>query len=89
MRLSVVATCLFISFVGISAADDAPASIRNDTKIPAQGLGVAFQTLAAVGEFTPDEALKRLLSGTGLTYRYLEDKTVVIVSVNATTSQED
>lgn len=35
-------------------------------------------TAGAVGEFTSDEALKRLLSGTGLTYRYLDDKTVTI-----------
>jgi iron complex outermembrane receptor protein len=108
MRLSVVATCLSVCLIGISAADDAHASIRKDTNIPAEGLGVALQALAkdrdfqivyvseeienvrtrgAVGEFTPDEALKRLLSGTGLTYRYLDDKTVTIVAVTATTSQ--
>jgi iron complex outermembrane receptor protein len=35
-------------------------------------------TAGAVGEFTTEEALGRLLRGTGLTYRYLDDKTVTI-----------
>jgi len=30
----------------------------------------------AAGTLTPGEALERVLSGTGLTYRYLDDKTV-------------
>ncbi len=38
------------------------------------------RTEGAVGEFTTEEALKRLLAGTGLTYRYLDDKTVTIGS---------
>src|SRR5579859_2660463 len=38
------------------------------------------RTGGAVGEFTTEEALKRLLTGTGLTYRYLDDKTVTIGS---------
>ena len=38
------------------------------------------RTEGAVGEFTTEEALKRLLAGTGLTYRYLDDKTVMIGS---------
>src|SRR6266478_4725632 len=101
MRLSVVATCLCCCLVGISAADDARASIRKETNIPAEGLGPALIALAkdrhfqivyvteeianvrtegAVGEFTTEEALKRLLAGTGLTYRYLDDKTVTIGS---------
>jgi iron complex outermembrane recepter protein len=37
------------------------------------------RTPGAIGEFTPEEALKRLLTGTGLTYKYLDDKTVTIV----------
>jgi iron complex outermembrane recepter protein len=41
----------------------------------------ALRTPGILGEFTPDEALTRLLSGTGLTYRYIDDKTVTIVPV--------
>jgi iron complex outermembrane receptor protein len=104
MRLSVVATALCLCIVGLSAADEVHASIRKQTDIPAEGLGLALQTLAkdrnfqivyvseeianvrtpgAVGEFTPEEALKRLLTGTGLTYRYLDDKTVTIFPVGS------
>ncbi len=104
MRLSVVATCLCCCLIGFSAADDAHASIRKFTNIPAEGLGPALQMLArdrnfqivfvseelanvrtqgAIGEFTPEEALKRLLTGTGLTYKYLDDKTVTIVPASA------
>src|ERR1700722_8280790 len=35
-----------------------------------------LRTQGAVGEFTADEALKQLLKGTGLTYRYLDERTV-------------
>src|SRR5258708_3718717 len=38
-----------------------------------------LRTQGAIGEFTPDDALKKLLSGTGLTYKYLDEKTVTIV----------
>src|SRR5262249_10823755 len=36
-------------------------------------------TGGAVGEFTVDEALKKLLSGTGLDYKYVDDRTISIV----------
>src|SRR5258708_39236488 len=39
------------------------------------------RTAGAVGDLTLDEALKQLLTGTGLTYRYLDDKTVTILPV--------
>src|SRR5258706_2050181 len=39
-----------------------------------------IRTSGATGELTVSEALGQLLSGTGLTYRYLDDKTVTIVS---------
>ncbi len=99
MRLSVaVALCALSS---VSAADPARASIRKDTRIPAEGLGVALQTLAkdydfqvlyrteivknlrtrgAVGNLSPEEALGQVLNGTGLAYKYLDEKTVTIVS---------
>src|SRR5258708_5217352 len=41
------------------------------------------RTGGAVGEYTPEEALKQLLRGTGLTYKYLDEKTVTIVSPTA------
>lgn len=37
------------------------------------------RTQGAVGELTTDEALKQILSGAGLTYHYLDDKTITIV----------
>jgi len=36
----------------------------------------------AVGEFTSEEALQHLLAGTGLTFRYLDDKTVTIIPLS-------
>jgi outer membrane receptor protein involved in Fe transport len=41
--------------------------------------GLSAQPLEA--ELTQDEALKKLLSGTGLTFQYLDEKTVTIVPV--------
>jgi iron complex outermembrane recepter protein len=41
---------------------------------------------AAVGEFTSDEALKQLLSGTGLSYKYLDANTVTVFAAGASTS---
>ncbi len=40
------------------------------------------RTHGASGELTPEEALKLLLSDTGLTYRLLDDKTVTIAPLN-------
>ena len=40
------------------------------------------QTAGAVGQFTADEALTRLLAGTGLIHRYLDDHTITIVPAN-------
>src|SRR6202022_47374 len=41
------------------------------------------RTGGAVGEYTPEEALNQPLRGTGLTYKYLDEKTVTIVSPTA------
>ena len=38
------------------------------------------RTAGVVGEYTPEEALEQLLKGTGLTYKYLDDNTITIVS---------
>jgi iron complex outermembrane receptor protein len=40
-----------------------------------------LRTKGASGEFTQEEALKGLLSGTGFTFKYLDEKTVTIVPV--------
>src|SRR6266446_6097353 len=39
----------------------------------------SLRTHGAVGEFTSQEALKALLSGTGMTFRYLDKNTVTII----------
>lgn len=41
------------------------------------------QTHGASGIFTPDEALQHVLSGTGLTYRYLDRRTVTILPLSS------
>jgi iron complex outermembrane recepter protein len=46
-----------------------------------------IHTEGAVGEFTSEEALKRLLKGTGLTYRYLDEKTVTLIPEPSTIPQ--
>ena len=110
MRLSVVAACLSLCLIGFATANEAHASIRKDTNIPAEGLGPALNALArdrnfqivyvteeianlrtagATGLFTTDEALKRLLTGTGLSYRYLDDKTVTILPVGSVSTQNE
>jgi iron complex outermembrane recepter protein len=110
MRLSVVAACLSLCLIGFATANDAHASIRKDTSIPAEGLGPALNALArdrnfqivyvteeianvrtagAIGLFTTEEALKRLLVGTGLSYRYLDDKTVTILPVGSVSTQNE
>jgi iron complex outermembrane receptor protein len=38
----------------------------------------ALRTQGATGEFTPDEALERLLTGTGLSFRYLDEATITV-----------
>ena len=39
-----------------------------------------------MGEFSPEEALNQLLKGTGMTFRYVDDKTVTIVPIAGTIS---
>src|SRR5438034_10036048 len=49
----------------------------------------SLKTQGAIGELTSDEALTKLLSGTGLSYRYLDEATVTIfptVGLNASSS---
>ncbi len=99
MRVA-LAVAIAMSLVSVVAADQAAASIRQRTEIPAQNLGTALKSFAeerglamiyraeivgrvstrgANGELTLDEALRALLSGTELTYKFLDEKTVTIV----------
>lgn len=47
-----------------------------------------MQSVEVRGELTAEEALARLLSGTELTYRYLDEKTVTIVPVATAPAQK-
>ncbi|GFE80513.1 TonB-dependent receptor [Steroidobacter agaridevorans] len=49
----------------------------------------ALNTQGAVGEFTPEEALARLLAGTGLTFKYLNEHTVTILPVAPSTPERE
>jgi len=42
----------------------------------------SLHTSGAVGELSLDQALSRLLSGTGLTYSYLDEKTIAVQPLN-------
>jgi outer membrane receptor protein involved in Fe transport len=48
-----------------------------------------LSTQGASGAMTAAEALEHVLSGTGLTYRYLDDKTVTILPVSSLSSKEE
>lgn len=108
MRTVVSAAALWLSMMGLAAAEDVSAGTRTSISIPAQGLGSALQLLATqsdfqivcrgdlvkdlrtrgvAGDLTADEALVQLLSGTGLTYRRLDDRTVTIVDASAPSMQ--
>jgi iron complex outermembrane receptor protein len=43
----------------------------------------SLRTQGAMGELTQEEALQQLLRGTGLVFRYLDEKTVIIAAVSA------
>lgn len=49
--------------------------------IYAQDDVINHRTTGASGELTADETLNKLLKDTGLTYRYLDDKTITIVPI--------
>jgi hypothetical protein len=108
MRAWLAAAVIYMSIVTAAVADDARASTRKTTNIPAQALAPALQALAkdrdfqivyvseeisgrstrgAVGDFTPEEALARLLEGTGLAFKYLDDKTVTITPATQAASR--
>ena len=43
----------------------------------------ALTTQGVIGQYTPEEALKQLLKGTGLTYRFVDEKTITIVAASS------
>jgi iron complex outermembrane receptor protein len=45
-----------------------------------------LKTQGAVGSFTPDDALTRVLSGTGLTYKFLDSNTITVYPNSASSS---
>jgi iron complex outermembrane receptor protein len=47
----------------------------------------SLRTQGAVGDLTVSETLQQLLAGTGLTFRYLDEKTVMIVPESAAPRQ--
>ena len=47
-----------------------------------------IRTDGANGDMTANEALQQLLSGTGLTYRYLDDNTVTVIPISTSTHNE-
>ncbi|MBS0417015.1 MAG: TonB-dependent receptor [Proteobacteria bacterium] len=48
----------------------------------------SLRTTGASGDLTCDEALQQLLRGTGLTYAYLDEKTITVFPVHPTSSGE-
>jgi outer membrane receptor for ferric coprogen and ferric-rhodotorulic acid len=66
---------------GLGTALQALAKDRNFQIIYVSEEIDVLRTQGAVGEFTSDEALKQLLNGTGLTFRYLDANTVTVVPI--------
>jgi iron complex outermembrane receptor protein len=65
---------------GLAPALNALAKDRNFQIVYVTEEIANVRTEGAVGDLTTEEALKKLLTGTGLTYRYLDDKTVTVES---------
>jgi iron complex outermembrane recepter protein len=67
---------------GLGPALQALAKDRNFQIIyPSEEIG-SLRTQGAIGEFTPEEALKQLLKGTGFTYRFYSENAVGIVPIS-------
>jgi iron complex outermembrane receptor protein len=71
---------------GLDPALKAFAQSRGLQVLYVAGLVKDLKTAGASGELTADETLTRLLSGTGLTYRYVNDKAITILSATPTKS---
>jgi iron complex outermembrane receptor protein len=72
---------------GLAPALNALAKDRNFQIVYVTEEIANVRTEGAIGEFTTEEALKKLLTGTGLTYRYLDDKTVTVGSAKMSREQ--
>jgi iron complex outermembrane receptor protein len=70
----------------LGAALEALAKDRNLQVVYVSEELTGLRTHGALGEFTSEEALKQLLAGTGMTFRYLDENTVTIVRVSSTSS---
>jgi len=71
---------------GLGPALQALAKDRNFQVVYVSEEVANVRTQGAVGEFTSEEALRQLLRGTGLSYRYLDEKTVTILPTSTTSN---
>jgi outer membrane receptor protein involved in Fe transport len=82
------ASAAITQYTNIPAQELAPAlrrlaKGRNFQIIFASRDVASLRTNGAVGEFTTDEALRSLLSGTGLTWKYLDESTVMVFAASS------
>jgi outer membrane receptor protein involved in Fe transport len=70
---------------GLSTALQTLAKERNFQIVYVSEQINVLRTNGVSGELTPEEALRGLLSGTGFTFKYLDDKTVTIVPIGTRT----
>jgi iron complex outermembrane receptor protein len=75
-----------ISAQGLGPALEAFAADRNLQLVYATDEVDSLRTSGAVGKLTADQALAKLLSGTGLTYRFLDDKTITVLPTSGAAS---
>ena len=68
---------------GLGPALQALAKDRNFQIVYASEEINGLKTQGAIGQFTPEEALKQLLKGTGFTYRFYSDDSVGIVPISS------
>ncbi|MEJ1963588.1 MAG: TonB-dependent receptor [Gammaproteobacteria bacterium] len=73
---------------GLAPALRTLAKERNFQIVYASQDVASLRTRGAVGEYTAEDALSQILSGTGLAYRYLDDHTVTIFPVASAPAQE-
>ena len=89
VRASIIKRPTNIPAQGLGTALQTLAKDRNFQVVYVSEEVNSLRTKGAVGEFTSEEALKQLLSGTGMTFRYLDDKTVTIVRVSSSSTTSE
>jgi Secretin and TonB N terminus short domain len=105
MRLCITAGVLWMFLAVFAMADERkPTNIPAQGLAPAlqalardRSLQITYapeevgerRTLGAVGELNAQGALEQLLLGTGLTFEYLDDKTITIVPITSDVSTEE